>query len=42
MSAKFDEEGEEEMILDEDYDEEDEEDFEDLLEHKGKNSLQHL
>ena len=31
MSAKFDEEGEEEMILDEDYDEEDEEYFEDLL-----------
>jgi len=35
MSNKFDEDGEEEMILDEDYDDEDDENFYDVLEKKS-------
>ena len=39
MSNKFEEDGEEEMILDEDYDDEDDENFYDVLEKKSQNSL---
>ena len=39
MSAKFDEDGEEEMLLDDDYDDEDEENFYDILDKKSENSL---
>ena len=42
MSNKFEEDGEEEMILDEDYDDEDDENFYDVLEKKSQNSLQSL